>query len=68
MGKNYLVMATIRKAYSPDQIKRSLTVGELKELLEGFDDDLIVVTSHDDEYTFGGVSESDFEEKSYDED
>jgi len=59
----YLVIATRRNGYGPDQVGRTLTVGELKELLEDYDDDTLVVTSHDNEYTFGSIESDDLESK-----
>ena len=53
-----LVFQAERTGYSIDQVEHPLTVGELKELLEGYDDDAIVILSHDNGYTFGSLSDS----------
>lgn len=53
-----LVFQAERTGYSIDQVEHPLTVGELKELLEGYDDDAIVILSHDSGYTFGSLSDS----------
>jgi len=56
----YLVMETSREVYQAQFIEHSLTVKELKEILEGFEDDLPVITSHDRGYTYGSIREEDF--------
>lgn len=57
----FLKMDARRDAYSPTQLGSSITVGELIEVLQGYDENLPVFTSHDDGYTFGDISEDDFE-------
>lgn len=57
----FLKMETRRDAYTPGQLGSSITVGELIEALQGFDENLPVFTSHDDGYMFGDISEYDFE-------
>jgi len=57
-----------RTDYSPKQVKRTMTVGELIEQLQQYDEDTRVYTSHDNGYTFGGITPSDFEEDYADED
>ena len=42
-----------RTGYSIEQIINPMTVGDLKELLEEMEDDIIVVASHDRGYTYG---------------
>ncbi len=57
-----LIMQTSRNAYSKeDAAKNSLTVGELIAILEQYDEDDVIVTSHDRGYTFGRVKERDFD-------
>ena len=56
----YLVMETSREVYQAQFIEHSLTVKELKEILEGFEDDLPVITSHDRGYTYGSIREENF--------
>lgn len=51
-----------RNGYDPDQCGKTLTVGELKELLEGYDDDMPIYFKHDCGYTYGSISEADFED------
>lgn len=49
-----------REGYAPDQIHRTMTVGELIEFLENFDEDSEVYLSHDSGYTYGGITENCF--------
>lgn len=61
IGENtmeYLEIGARRDAYSVDDIiKRTLTVGELIEILEEYEDDTPVVLSHDGGYTYGALHE-----------
>ena len=63
----YLVIEASRTAYSPSQIKWTMTVGELIELLEYYDENTPVVLSHDNGYTYGGLRQYDFGTKEVDE-
>jgi len=56
-----------REEYNYDQIRHTMTVGELIRLLHDFNDYDLVYLSHDNGYTFGGLTEDDFQEW-YDED
>lgn len=62
-----IVFDARREGYGIDQIAdRAITVGELKELLEDWDDDTLFVLSHDNGYTYGSISKWDgvlFEEQ-----
>ena len=57
-----------REGYAPDQIASTMTVGELIgflnnfEFLNNFDEDEKVYLSHDNGYTYGGITVSRFEE------
>ena len=58
-----------RTGYAPDQIRHTMTVGELIDALREFDEDAQVYLRHDGGYTYGGIteqriytSEEDFEE------
>lgn len=51
-----IVFEARREGYGIDQIDRPMTVGELREMLEGVDDDTIFVLSHDGGYTYGSLS------------
>jgi hypothetical protein len=57
-----LIIAAEREGYSTDQIRRTMTVGELIAFLEQFDEDEPVYLSHDGGYTYGGITENRFEE------
>ncbi len=60
--ENALIFEARREGYNIGQIKNTLTVGELIDLLEGFDYDTPVYLSHDNGYTYGGLNEYDIEE------
>lgn len=55
-----LVLEAKRERYDMDV--RTMTVGELINFLCEFDEDMQVVLSHDRGYTFGGITEGDFQE------
>lgn len=63
----YLVIEANRTAYGPSQIQQTMTVGELIELLEDYDENMPVVLSHDNGYTYGGIMQYDFDTKEVDE-
>ena len=46
-----------REAYCPNQCYNTMSVGELKEFLEQFDDDDEVFLRNDNGYTYGEISE-----------
>lgn len=49
-----------REGYNTEQCGRTLTVRELIEYLEQFDDDIKVYLRNDDGYTYGSITESSF--------
>lgn len=51
-----------RTGYAPDQVNRTMTVGEMIAYLEQFDEDAPVYLKHDNGYTYGGIGWNDFEE------
>lgn len=57
-----LTMKAEREGYAPDQIARTMTVGELIEFLNNFDEDEKIYLSHDKGYTYGGITAYRFEE------
>lgn len=63
----YLVIEANRTAYSPSQVKQTMTVGELIELLSEYNEYMPVVLSHDNGYTYGGIMLYDFYTKEVDE-
>lgn len=60
-----LMFNTQREGYGIDQIRRTMTVGELIDFLGQYDEETPVYMSFDSGYTYGGFTESRFEE-SYD--
>lgn len=60
--KEVLMYKTFREGYGIDQIWETMTVGELISFLEQFDEDKPVYLSFDNGYTYGGITESRFEE------
>jgi hypothetical protein len=49
-----------RNGYGTDQCGRTLTVGELIALLSDFDEDMSVYLRNDNGYTYGSITEIDF--------
>ena len=56
-----LILHAKRESYGKDDV-RTMTVGELKALLEDYDDDTPIILSHDNGYTYGGIRQGLFEE------
>ena len=54
--KTALVFNAMREGYGIDQLRNPMTVGELMELLEDYEEDDIIVMSHDNGYTYGSIS------------
>ena len=57
-----------RNGYAPNQCGKTMTVGELIQFLEGFDEDAVVYLRNDGGYTYGNITESSFEEDYGDDD
>ena len=57
-----LVLNAEREAYAIDQIRHTMTTGELIRLLEEYDEDTPIYLSHDNGYTYGAVLEHRFDE------
>ena len=55
-----------REAYCPNQCYNTMSVGELKEFLEQFDDDDEVFLRNDNGYTYGSINCDSFESGEYD--
>ena len=51
-----------RNGYGTDQCSNTMTVGELIEYLQQFEEDAPVYLKHDGGYTFGSITAADFEE------
>ncbi len=54
-NRQALVFEAERTGYSIDQIRRPITAGELRRLLEDYDDDTLIILSHDRGYTYGSL-------------
>ena len=57
-----ILINTMREGYEVDQIKSTMTAGELIELLQGYDEDTPIYLGFDNKYTYGGIKEFEFEE------
>ena len=57
-----LIYSTSREGYGTNQIRRTMTVGELIDVLSQYDEDTPVYLSFDNGYTYGGITEERFEE------
>lgn len=57
-----LMLDARREAYGYDNIRRTMTVGELVDYLSQFAEDTQVYLRHDSGYTYGGITENCFEE------
>ena len=62
-----IIINANREGYGTDQIRRTLTVGELIETLQQFDEDTPVYIGNDRQsygwYTYGGITWDDIEER-----
>ena len=56
-----LILDTMREGYGIDQIKHTMTAGELISFLSDFDEDTPVYLGFDSRYTYGGITESRFD-------
>lgn len=61
-----LYLNTRRNGYGTDQCGSTLTVRELIEILEQYDDDMEVFFKNDNGYTYGSIYEEDFVENDED--
>ena len=57
-----VIIAADREGYDIDQVRKTMTVGELVKLLQDYDEDAPIYLSHDNGYTFGGITERKIEE------
>jgi len=58
-----LIINAKRNGYAPDQCGKTMTVGELMGYLEDFDPDDKIYLSHDRGYTYGSITQWDFEDR-----
>ena len=60
--KEIVYISANREGYGIDQVRHTMTVGELIGYLEQFDEDAQVFLKHDGGYTFAGITEWCFED------
>lgn len=60
--KQVLYIDAHREGYGIDQIRETMTVGELIGYLEQFDEDTPIYLRHDRGYTYGGINWNSFED------
>ena len=60
--KRVLYISANREGYGIDQIRHTMTVRDLIDYLEQFDEEAQVYLKHDGGYTYGGISWGDLEE------
>lgn len=58
-----LILNVMKEGYAVDQIRRTMTVAELRDFLVGYDDETPVYLSFDNGYIYGGITENHFELK-----
>ena len=56
MEKPVVFIEADREGYAPSQINSTMTVGELIDYLQQFNEDAQVFLSHDNGYTYGGIT------------
>lgn len=66
--KSYLMIEGRRDGYSPDQLHRTMTVGELIDYLSQFDEDTPVILNNDNGYTYGSITDDSFDEAEFNDD
>jgi hypothetical protein len=60
MAQQIIIQAR-RTSYSPNDVRNTMTAREVIECLENFDGDSLVYLSHDNGYTYGGITNSDID-------
>lgn len=58
-----LIINTLREGYSTEQVRNTITAGELIELMQKYNENTPIYLSFDDGYTYGGIKEDWIEEK-----
>ena len=58
-----LIINARREGYATDQCPGTMTVGDLINFLQEFNESTPVFLSHDNGYTYGSVRQSDFKER-----
>ena len=64
----YLMIEGRREGYGPDQLRKTMTVGELMDYLSQFDEETPVILSNDNGYTYGSITYDSFMDGNFDED
>ena len=62
MEQRVIKIEAKREGYSINQVSNTMTVGELIDYLEQFDENDKVYLSHDNGYTYGGINYNDIDE------
>lgn len=62
MPRCILMIRGARDGYAPEQIRSTTTVGELKEFLDGYNDDTPIMLNNDRGYTYGSICIADIAE------
>lgn len=63
----YLMIEGRREGYGPDQLRTTMTVGELMDYLSQFDEDTPVILNNDNGYTYGSITYDSFKDADFDE-
>lgn len=63
MEKQIVIIEAEREGYDSTQVANTMTVGELIAYLEQFNEDSPVYLSHDNGYTYGGITERKFSDE-----
>ena len=58
--KKVLVIETQREGYAPAQCRETLTAGEIRNILNGYDDETPVYSFLGDGYTYGSIHLNSF--------
>ena len=61
--KQVLYIDAQREGYAIDQVRQTMTVGELIDYLEQFSEDTQVFLRHDGGYTYGGINPFSFSDE-----
>ena len=59
--KEVIIIEAQREGYSINQCYRTMTVGELIQVLQQFEEDSPIYFSHDNGYTFGSLREENID-------
>ena len=63
MTREALFINANNNGYEPSQCGRTITVGELINLLSDFDEDMPIYLKFDNGYSYGSIREDDFIEE-----